>query len=543
MNQELPDNALFNRTVFHKRNVLGFLLSFSRKLMKARQACLLYGTDGSGSYFLPPGQWDRGIIDKFTVRGMMGPVHKIFGRFYIQMTGQSPIYLYRTDEMGNRIKKDGVIAYTLRNHKEFYDKGIKIILIDDLESTRLPGQSQFKKVSLVSYDGREFNTRNHICADTRIASRFMVENFVAAYIPDYGAIAFNTVSGEELIDATGRFIYGKALKLRLNLLISCIENASIAHLGRVRGKAAARMIWRKERGLRQSIARLQEKERMLEEREKHLWAVGAVTPAQLNMPPVSVYDGVYGFMDMAGSVKVSKKLPPKDYFYLLNCCHEIAAEKAGQFGCRVDNIIGDAVFFQNVPVLDLETDYRPGPVERLMLMALLLASILIEINQLLGGAHPLDRERRVYDLVKIYRVEIGFRAGMNQGRAQVGCLGSRKRKLVTAIGEAVDLASRLESSGRPNYIHTLASLFTLLDEAWVSRGTCRVYNIASAHTCYRPWKTRSGFYFFDFYKAFCNIKGEVAKNIKNAKYKEFSSSHTCLIRCLPDSDPDFCAGI
>jgi len=510
--------------------------------MQARQACLLYGTDRSGSYFLPPGQWDRGKIDKFTVRGRMGFIHKFIGRFYIQLTGQSPIYLYRTDEMGNRIEKDGVIAYTLRNHQGFYDKGIKILLIDDLGSADDQVLSQFKTVSLVSYDGQEFNTGNHICTDTGIADRFRVENFVAAYIPDYGAIVFNTVSGSDLINSTGRFIYGDDLKLKLNLLISCIENASLAYLGRVRGKVGSQMIWRKERGLRQIAARLQEKERMLKEQETHLWTVGAVTPAQLNMPAVSVHDGVYGFMDMAGSVMVSKKLPPKDYFYLLNCCHEIAAENAGRFGCRVDNIIGDAVFFQNIPVLDLDKAYDPGPVERLMLMTLLLASILVEIRQLVTGRHPFDRERRVYGLIKYHRVDVGFRAGMNQGKAQVGALGSRKRKIVTAIGEAVDLASRLESSGRTNYIHTLGPLLTLLREAWVSKETRRVWEIVSSRADEGQWKIKSGFYFFEFYKFFFNIKGEVARDIKKAGYKEFESTHTCLIRCLPDSDSDYCTG-
>ncbi len=543
MNQKLSDIASFNRAIFHKQNALGFLLSFARRLMEARQACLLYGTDRSGSYFLPPGQWDRGKIDKFTVRGMMGWVHKLFGRFYIQLTGQSPVYLYRTDEMGNRIEKDGVIAYTLRNHQEFYDKGIKILLIDDLGVSREQSLSQFRTVSLVSYDGHEFNTGNNICADTRIAGRFNVENFVAAYIPDYGAIVFNTMSGGDFINPEGHFIYEDALKLKLNLLISCIENASLAHLGRVRGKAGTRMIWRKERGLRQSIARLQEKEQMLKEQEKHLWAVGAVTPAQLNMSPVSVHDGVYGFMDMAGSVKVSKRLPPKDYFYVLNCCHEIAAENAGRFGCRLDNIIGDAVFFQNVQALDLENAYCPGPVERLMLMTLLLASVIREIHQLIRGKHPFDLERRVYSLVKVHRVDIGFRVGMNQGRARVGALGSRKRKIVTAIGEAVDQASRLESCGRTNYIHTLEPLFTLLSETWVAKDTRLIHDIASTHEYSGLWKTGLGFYFFDFYKAFFNIKGEVSMDMKTAGYKEFSSSHTCLIRCLPDSDPDFCPGI
>ena len=117
MNQQLPDIASFTKAVFHKQNVLGFLLSFSRKLMDARQACLIYGTDGSGAYFLPPCQWDRGVVDKFRARGKAAPFYTLLGRLYIQLTGLSPVYLYRTDEMGQRIETDGVIAYSLRNHQ------------------------------------------------------------------------------------------------------------------------------------------------------------------------------------------------------------------------------------------------------------------------------------------------------------------------------------------------------------------------------------------------------------------------------------------
>jgi len=87
-------------------------------------------------------------------------------------------------------------------------------------------------------------------------------------------------------------------------------------------------------------------------------------------------------------------------------------------------------------------------------------------------------------------VDIGFRAGMNQGRAQVGALGSRKRKIVTAIGEAVDLASRLESSGRTHFIHTPAPLLKLLREAWVSKETRRIYDIAGAQSCEPVWNPR-----------------------------------------------------
>ncbi|MDD9304999.1 MAG: adenylate/guanylate cyclase domain-containing protein [Desulfobacter sp.] len=326
-------------------------------------------------------------------------------------------------------------------------------------------------------------------------------------------------------------------------MTASIEKASLAHLGRVRGKSSARMIWRKERGLRKTAVRLKEKAALLKEQETYLLAVGGVTSDQLNMAPVSVHDGVYGFMDMVGSVKLSRQLAPKDYFFILNACHEIAAENAGRFTCRVDNIIGDAVFFQNVSVFDPYLEKIPGPVERLMLMTLLLASVLSEIHQLFKGGHPIDRERRVYSLVKGLGRDLGFRAGMNQGRAMVGPLGSKKRKIVTAVGEAVDLASRLESSGSLDHIHTTAYLAGLLQEAWISTETRTLYDLAWTRTGLESWAQKSGFYFFDFFRALFKINGPMVLEINESSYKEFSMSNTRLIRCLSDGGPSICSGI
>jgi len=59
MFSEIPDLHRFERQVFKKKNVLGLLLKFSRNLLKARQAGVLYGTDHTGERFLPPRRWDR----------------------------------------------------------------------------------------------------------------------------------------------------------------------------------------------------------------------------------------------------------------------------------------------------------------------------------------------------------------------------------------------------------------------------------------------------------------------------------------------------
>lgn len=73
-----------------------------------------------------------------------------------------------------------------------------------------------------------------------------------------------------------------------------------------------------------------------------------------------------------------------------------------------------------------------------MLMLLCVGSIINEIDSLKKGNHSLDPQQRVCILIQNAGVDISYRAGIDMGMAMVGPLGSQKRKIVTAIGEAVN---------------------------------------------------------------------------------------------------------
>ncbi|MCG8614808.1 MAG: adenylate/guanylate cyclase domain-containing protein [Desulfobacterales bacterium] len=515
-------------------------MKYARGIMEARLAGLVYGTDTTRSHFVPPGRWTMGVMDKFDGPGMMGVFYRMFGRIRAQFTGISPVHLYRLDGMGEQVPTEGVTAYTLRNHKSFYDQGIRILLTERPEGET--GGQAFEKWPVISYDGHDFQPVEDLLTDTGIVYRFNAENFVVAYIPDYGAVVLNTVEGDTVDKETGRFVFDERLKGRLNDLITAIEDASLAHLGRVKGKAAARMIWRKEKGLRKLAARLKARENIVKYQEKQLKAVGAVTPEQLSMEPVST-DGVYAFMDMVGSAKISRRLSPIEYVDLLNFCHEIVAETAARFGCRVDNMMGDGVYIQSVYVFDDLQGYHPSPDERLMLMTLLLASVIRDIRELAEGKHPLDAKRKVHDLVKHHRLDIGLRAGLSRGRALVGPLGSRKRKIVTAVGETVDLAARLETTGLPNHIHMPGDLGDCLAEARVTRDAMHLYSLARELDPVRQWNNETGVQFMDFYKAVFSISSYPLKPRGDTRCKEFSASDTFVMSCLPEKGRDTCTGI
>jgi class 3 adenylate cyclase len=551
MNQNLPDILKFKNKIFQKKNVLGHLIAFSLKLMDARQAGLIFGTDATRSPFLPPEKWDRGVLHKFQGKGVEGIFLKLFGKAFVTIKKLSPVLLYQTNPFGEKTETQGVISYVLRHHQDFYEKGIKILMIDTVIDTKIcAGQvsdldSCFSNFSVVAYDGLFFNFLSNIKVNTDIVKQFKSQNFVAAYIPDYGAIVFNTVDPELVSKTNGHFSREADLRQRLNILIMAIESASLAHLGFAKGKPAVQVIWRKERELRKTFDHLKEKEGQLDEQKKYLRAAGGVTSEQLNMTPLSIPDGVYAFIDMVGSAAIREGLPPRDFFLVLNLCHEIAAETAGRFACRVDNFMGDAVFFQNVSIFDDPKQVDSlGSGERVMLMTCMLASFFNGIRLLKHGRHPLDRERRVATLIKDQGIDLQFRAGMEQGAALIGPLGSRKRKIVTAIGKAVDTASRLESCGIKDQIHVTATLLTLLENLMVTQDTAVLRKIALGEKNAEWVRARPYMPFFDFYKNLFALGDEVIQPRGPVAYKEFSNKTTYVIQCIPDvSMPNVCPGI
>lgn len=552
MKHPLPDLEKFEARIFYQKNVLASLLSFSLKTMEARQAGLVFGTDHTLSGFLPPRQWDRGVMHKLAGQGMSGLFFRLFAKPIVRLRNLSPISLYRTDHLGDLTENEGVIAWALRNHQDFYEKGIKVLIIDKvLPDLEAEGSSNS---SVTAYDGHGFTGFPGIKVNTDIVRQFKAKNFMAAYIPDYGAIVFNTVDPDLVSFVNGSFVHEADLKKRLNILISAIETASLAYLGLARGKPAAQVIWRKERELRRTADQLKEKQAQLDAQKNYLRAAGGVTAEQLNMTAMSISNGVYAFMDMVGSAFVRQCLWPRDYFLVLNFCHEIAAENAGRFACRVDNFIGDSVFFQNLSVFDDPgIGPTPGLGERVMLMTCMLASVFNEIHRLKQGHHPLDREGRVVTLIKNHGVDIHFRAGLEYGPALVGPLGSRNRKIVTAIGQAVDTASRLESSGIKDGIHITETILKILDHALVSKDTPIIRNIALGRPNGEWANTREYISFFDFFQnlfdlGLCQgsqgLDSGVVQKRSQISYKEFVQDITYFIQCIPGpKDSPTCPGI
>ena len=130
------------------------------------------------------------------------------------------------------------------------------------------------------------------------------------------------------------------------------------------------------------------------------------------------------FSDIRGFTSLSEKLKPEELVYLLNEFLTPMTEIILSNGGMLDKYIGDAIMaIFNAPV-DVENH-----ADKACLSAIEMVRTLDGIN------HNFKRE---------FGVTLDIGIGINTGEAVVGNMGSRQRFDYTAIGDTVNLASRLE---------------------------------------------------------------------------------------------------
>ena len=124
------------------------------------------------------------------------------------------------------------------------------------------------------------------------------------------------------------------------------------------------------------------------------------------------------FTDVRGFTSLSEKLPPEKVTEIMNKALTIQANAVKKYNGMVDKYIGDAMMaIFNAP-LDLDEHE----------------------NKAIAAAVQIHQDMAEADL----GIEIGI--GVNTGEAVVGNMGSDTRFDYSAIGDAVNLAARLESS-------------------------------------------------------------------------------------------------
>ena len=145
--------------------------------------------------------------------------------------------------------------------------------------------------------------------------------------------------------------------------------------------------------------------------------LGAVVEGDLR--PVTVL-----FADIRGFTRLSEVLPPEKLVAAINGCFEVLDECISRYGGEVDKFLGDAVMATfGAPVAHADDPRR---------------AVLAALDMQLAMSHFNAQLR------KQIGCELEMRVGINTGVVLAGPIGSRRKRAFTVMGDAVNVAARLE---------------------------------------------------------------------------------------------------
>ena len=146
-------------------------------------------------------------------------------------------------------------------------------------------------------------------------------------------------------------------------------------------------------------------------------------PANVSFEPAS-RDCTVLFTDVRGFTTISEGLDPKELSELMNEFLTPLSEVIFKHHGTIDKYMGDCIMaFWGAPLAN--PDHAHAGV---------IAGL--EMHRILNELQPKFKEK--------YKLEIKIGVGLNTGRMSVGNMGSKIRRAYTVMGDAVNLASRLE---------------------------------------------------------------------------------------------------
>jgi adenylate cyclase len=153
------------------------------------------------------------------------------------------------------------------------------------------------------------------------------------------------------------------------------------------------------------------------------------------------------FADINGFTRLSEQLPPREVNILLNQYFSQMTEILFQHDGTLDKFIGDGLMAVFGAPVGKEDDAQRA-----------IRAAKAMINEMTEVFRDGEERRR-----------FTIRIGINTGRVVAGNIGSPKRLEYTVIGDAVNIASRLESIAQPNQILIGQETYRLVKDAFEIR--------------------------------------------------------------------------
>jgi len=225
------------------------------------------------------------------------------------------------------------------------------------------------------------------------------------------------------------------------------------------------------------------------------------------------------FLDIAHFTNISEKMDPEQLIHFLNRYLTALSDPILESHGTIDKFIGDCIMaFWNAPVLD--KDHRKDAV----LTALACQRIIKELNKTLDPGVP-----------EVPMVRIGI----NSGIATVALTGTQRKIQYTAIGDEVNLASRLEGANKffGSKIMISASTYEGAKDACEARylGRARVVGKATPVPVYEPLAEKG-----KLEPAWAKALPVWEKGIKTFYDKQYQEAHeifTEFSKLMPEDGP------
>ena len=174
------------------------------------------------------------------------------------------------------------------------------------------------------------------------------------------------------------------------------------------------------------------------------------------------------FCDVKGSTVAAEQLDPEDWAEIMNGAFEYMIRPVYKYEGMVARLMGDAVLaFFGAPIAHEDDPQRA----------------------ILAGLEIMDGFEAYKDGVgRDWRLEIDARVGINTGLVMVGVIGSDLRMEYTAMGDAINLASRMEQTAVPGTVQVAEDTYQLAEPVfeWVDLGEIEVKGKTDPIRTFRP---------------------------------------------------------